>query len=134
MQPISIGSCMLLGKSLTSHIDASLKGIMNFIRADSQLKMHLSLSTRDRSYPCEYRNRTPPNSGLGISIRYIATEIGLVYSTIHNTITNYLKLKKLCSRRVPHFLTEEKNNCTSTTRRLTRLRLLMIIFPNGRSL
>jgi len=43
-----------------------------------------------------------------VSLRYIVAETELSYSTIQNIITNDLKLKKLCSRWVPHFLTDEQ--------------------------
>lgn len=43
-----------------------------------------------------------------ISIRYIVAETDLTYYAVQTIIVNYLKLKKLCSRWVPHFLTEEQ--------------------------
>jgi hypothetical protein len=48
-----------------------------------------------------------------ISIRYIAAETRLSYYTVQTIITNHLKLKKLCSRRVSHFLTKEQENSSS---------------------
>lgn len=43
-----------------------------------------------------------------VSIRYLITETGLSYFIVYNIITEHLKLKKLCTRWVPHFLTEEQ--------------------------
>src|SRR5271165_3685173 len=104
MQPISIRSCVLLGESCVSY-----RSVANWIHEFRQGRDSVEDAPRIGRPVTE---ATPVNietvrqlidSHPRISIRYIIAEIGLTLYTIQNIIANYLHMKKLCSRWVPHF-------------------------------
>ncbi|GFR67272.1 transposase [Elysia marginata] len=43
-----------------------------------------------------------------ISVRELSDTNGLSYGTVHTNITEYLRMKKVCARWIPHFLTVDQ--------------------------